>query len=191
MYEIRLHGLGGQGAVTLVNWMAKIAYNAGMHVQAFPFFGAERRGAPVKAFFRMDDKPINLRSQIYRPDLLVVLSIDLTGSAIAEGITDDGEILLNAEQELASRLAARFGRDAYHVDATGIALEHLLEIDGMPMVNIPLLGSMVSKAGLVPFEGVMEVLDRVARRGDYEAYRSAALEGFEGVTLARARETVA
>ena len=191
MYEIRLHGLGGQGAVTLVNWVAMAAYNQGKHVQAFPFFGAERRGAPVKAYMRMDEEPIDLRSQIYRPDLLVVLSPDLTGAAVAEGITDEGQILLNCEELLAGKLAARFGREMYYVDATGIAIEHGLEVDGMPMVNIPLLGAMVAKADIAPFDGVMKVIDRVARRGDYDAYHDAALEGFEGLALAGARETVA
>ncbi len=74
MVEVRFHSLGGQGAVTLINMLAQAGDLVGRNVQAFPFFGAERRGAPVMCFLRMDDKPIDLRSQIYRPDFLVVMS---------------------------------------------------------------------------------------------------------------------
>lgn len=190
MFEIRVHGLGGQGAVTLVTWVAKAGYAIGKYVQAFPFFGAERRGAPVKAFVRVDDKPIDLRSQIYRPDLLVVMSPDLTGAALDEGITDEGQILINAGEELAGRIARRFSRDMDFLDATGIALELGLEVDGMPMVNLPLFGAIVSQSETAPIEVVMEIVDNVAKRGNREAYETAARLGFDGVTLAASGERV-
>ncbi|RLF54202.1 MAG: pyruvate ferredoxin oxidoreductase, partial [Thermoplasmata archaeon] len=73
MYEVRFHGRGGQGAVTAANILAVAAFKEGKEVQAFPMFGVERRGAPVMAFTRIDDKPIDLKTLIYSPDFVVVL----------------------------------------------------------------------------------------------------------------------
>ncbi len=185
MLEIRTHGLGGQGVVTLVTWAAEVAYRVGKHVQAFPFFGAERRGAPVKAYLRLDDKPIALRSQIKRPDILLVVSPSVTRLALDEGISDQTRILINANVQMASKLSERLAREIYYVDATSIALENGLEVDGMPMVNVPLLGSLVSLARIAPFEVVMDVLDMPARRGDYRSYKNAAKTGFFSVGCAK------
>ncbi len=189
LFEIRVHGLGGQGAVTLCTWLAQAAYERGRHVQAFPFFGAERRGAPVKAFVRLDDDPIYLRSQVYHPDLLLVMSVDLTGQAIEEGIKPDGRLLVNAGAELAEKLAERFAREVHYLDATGIALDLGLEIEGMPMVNLPLFGAMVSQSGASDLEGALRVVREVAsKRGNLEAYEKAATAGFEGVMIAGVQE---
>ena len=190
MFEIRVHGRGGQGAVTLVTWVAQAGYAVDKHVQAFPFFGAERRGAPVKAYVRIDDKPIDLRSQIYHPDLLLVMSHELAGLALEEGIAPGGRLLVNAERELALKMAERFSRDTYFLDATGIALDLGLEYDGMPMVNIPLFGALVSQAQVAPLEVLLRLVSEIARHGQYEAYESAARRGFEGVERAVAKEMV-
>lgn len=190
MFEIRVHGRGGQGAVTLVTWVAQAGYAAGKHVQAFPFFGAERRGAPVKAYVRIDDKPIDLRSQIYHPDLLLVMGHELTGLALEEGIAPDGRLLANAERELAERMAERFSRDIDFLDATGIALDLGLEYDGMPMVNIPLFGALVSQAQVAPAEVVLKLVSEIAKSGNLEAYESAARRGLEGVERAVAKEKI-
>lgn len=190
MFEIRVHGLGGQGAVTLCTWVARAGYSRGKHVQAFPFFGAERRGAPVKAFVRIADEPIDLRSQVYRPDLLVVMSADLTGIAVREGISENGRLLLNAGEELAGRLAERLAMEIHYLDATGIAIDLGLEIDGMPMVNLPLFGAMVRESNAAPFETIIEILESVSRDRNRDAYEEAARLGFEGVRTAGARERV-
>lgn len=187
MFEIRVHGLGGQGAVTLCTWVAQAGYAANMHVQAFPFFGAERRGAPVKAFVRVDDKEIDLRSQVYHPDLLVVMSPDLTGLALKDGITPDGRLMMNAERELAERFAGRFARDIHYINATGIALDLGLVFDGMPMVNLPLLGSVVAQSGAAEVDQVLELVREVAaRRGNAGAYEEAVRKGWDGVQVAPA-----
>jgi len=190
MFEIRVHGLGGQGAVTMVTWVARAGYATGKHVQAFPFFGAERRGAPVKAYVRIDDKPIDLRSQIHHPDLLVVMSSTLMGAALEEGISPDGRVLVNANEELAGRIAARTGRELNFLDATGIAMDLGLEYDGMPMVNIPLFGAIVGQAGVATVEVVMELLEGPAGHGNREAYEKAARSGFEEVRTVGATEKV-
>ena len=187
MFEIRVHGLGGQGAVTLCTWVAQAGYSVDKRVQAFPFFGAERRGAPVKAFVRVDDEPIDLRSQVYHPDLLVVMSSDLTGLALKEGITPEGRLLVNAAAGLAERFAERFSRDVYYIDATGIALELGLEFDGMPMVNLPLLGALAHQSGAAPIEAVLDLIGEVAaKRGNAEAYEAAVRRGWDGVEVVKA-----
>lgn len=190
MFEMRVHGLGGQGAVTLVTWVAQAGYKMGKHVQAFPFFGAERRGAPVKAFVRIDDNPIDLRSQIYRPDVLVIMSPELTGPALEVGTAPRTRLLINANEELAKRISARFDREVLYLDATGVALDHNLEVDGMPMVNIPFLGAMVSQSGVADMAVVMDVLSGPASRGDYDAYESVARYGFEEVKSVTVKEAV-
>lgn len=185
MFEIRVHGLGGQGAVTLVTWVARAGYARGMHVQAFPFFGAERRGAPVKAFVRFSDTDIFVRSQVYDPDLLVVMSRDLVPVALEEGMAPGGRFLVNGGEELAGRLASEYGLDTYCIDATGIAIEEGLEIDGMPMVNLPLFGAVASQSGAASLDIVMDVLSPIAKKtGKFEAYRNAVTRGFEEVALA-------
>lgn len=190
LFEIRVHGLGGQGAVTLCTWVAQAGYATGKHVQAFPFFGAERRGAPVKAFVRVDDEPIYLRSQVYHPDLLVVMSTDLTGLALSEGVTPEGRLLVNAEKALAERFAERFSRDIHYIDATGMAMELGLEFDGMPMVNLPLFGAIVRQSGAATLEDVLELTRGVAaRRGNSDAYQSAVNRGWEGVEVVEAGTT--
>lgn len=173
-----------------MTWVAQAGYAVDKHVQAFPFFGAERRGAPVKAYVRIDDKPIDLRSQIYQPDLLLVMSHELTGLALEEGIAPDGSLLVNAERELALKMAERFSRDIYFLDATGIALDLGLEYDGMPMVNIPLFGALVSQAQVAPLEVLLRLVSEIARRGQHEAYESAARSGFDGVERAASKEKV-
>jgi 2-oxoacid:acceptor oxidoreductase gamma subunit (pyruvate/2-ketoisovalerate family) len=189
LFEIRVHGLGGQGAVTLCTWVAQAGYAVGKHVQAFPFFGAERRGAPVKAFVRVDDEPIYLRSQVYHPDLLVVMSPDLTGLALKEGITPEGRLLVNAGKALAERFAERFSRDVYYLDATGMALGLGLEFDGMPMVNLPLFGAIVRQSDAASLDAVLDLTREIAaRRGNAEAYELAVKQGWESVESVEAGE---
>ena len=192
MFEIRIHGLGGQGAVTLCTWVAQAGYAVDKHVQAFPFFGAERRGAPVKAFVRIDDEPIYLRSQVYHPDLLVVMSTDLTGLALKEGITREGRLLVNASLELAERFAERFSRDIYYIDGTGIALDLGLEFDGMPMVNLPLFGAIARQSGAAPQGTVMDIVREIAaKRSNAQAYEKAVAQGWDGVRVAQAKASAA
>ncbi len=173
--------------MTLCTWLAQAGYAADKHVQAFPFFGAERRGAPVKAFVRVDDEAIDLRSQVYHPDLLVVMSPDLTGLALKDGITPAGRLMVNSSRQLAERFAERFARDVYYIDATGIALDLDLVFDGMPMVNIPMLGSVVRQSGTAALENALEIVrDVAARRGNAADYEAAVKKGWEGVEVAKA-----
>src|SRR4030042_4443829 len=158
MVEIRFHRLGGQGAVTLINMLAQSGDLIGRKVQAFPFFGAERRGAPVMCFLRMDDKEIALRSQIYKPDFLVIMSPSLIDAAIEEGTKEGTTVLINMAEEEARSRTANLPFAVYSVDATPIALDLGMEVEGLPVVNIAFLGAVSYMTELVPLEAVTEVL---------------------------------
>lgn len=96
MIEIRIHGLGGQGVVTMSEILALACYYSGSEAQAFPWFGPERTGAPVTGFIRLDNKPIRLRSQIYSPDIIVVTDEKLlTKIDVSEGAKTSTRLIIN------------------------------------------------------------------------------------------------
>lgn len=96
MIEIRIHGLGGQGVVTMSEILALACYWSGREAQAFPVFGPERTGAPVTGFIRLDDKPIRLRSQIYEPDIIVVTDDKLLNKInVAQGAKHATRLIIN------------------------------------------------------------------------------------------------
>ncbi len=152
MIEIRFHGRGGQGAVTAARLLAEAAFLEGKHAQAFPFFGAERRGAPVLAFARIDDKQIRVRTQIYDPDYVVVLDPLLPEVVdVASGIKQGGIIVLNSKKSMKFPHA-----QTAFVDATSIAMETL----GVPITNTAMLGAFAKATGLVTLESLIEVIKR-------------------------------
>ncbi len=157
MKEIRIHGRGGQGAVTAAQLIAEAAFREGKHVVAFPFFGAERRGAPVRAFARISDEPIYVRSQIYEPDIVIVLDPALIRMAdITEGLKEGGILVLNTREG-----PDELGFDKYKVatvDATGIAIELGLIVAGWPVVNTPMCGAFVAATGEVSLKTMLEVI---------------------------------
>lgn len=158
MIEIRWHGRGGQGGVTSAELLAKAAYLDGYKgVQAFPYFGAERRGAPVKAFTRISDEPINVRSQIYTPDIVAVLDQGLVELIdVTEGLVEDGKIIINTTLE-PSDLEFERGH-VFTYDGTGIALKHGLLVAGLPVVNTTMLGAFAKATDLVKLETVQDVI---------------------------------
>ncbi len=155
--EIRIHGRGGQGSVTAAEVLAHAAFIEGKWVQAFPYFGAERRGAPVKAFARISSAPLLVHSQVYRPDYVIVLDpyiykvVDVT-----EGLKKDGIIVMNTK-----RKPGELGLEGWHVatvDATGIALELNLLVTGLPVVNSSILGAFAKASGEVKLESVLQAV---------------------------------
>jgi pyruvate ferredoxin oxidoreductase gamma subunit len=128
MIEIIFSGRGGQGAVTASELLAVAAFKDGKFSQAFPKFGPERRGAPVEAYTRINDKFINLRSQVYKPDYVVVLDSRL-------GVPNDCITIVNSEEP----------KGDYSVDASKIAMNVL----GVPIVNTAMLGAFAKATGLV------------------------------------------
>lgn len=141
MYEIRVHGRGGQGAVTAAELIVAAAFKNGAEgVQAFPSFGVERRGAPVTAFARIDKhKKIRLRSQIYEPDCVIVIDPTLAREVdVLAGLKENGVVILNSPNEfLLKRGDKYYAENAYFVDAIKIALETI----GKPIPNVAMLGA--------------------------------------------------
>lgn len=148
MIEIRWHGRGGQGAVTAARLLAEAAFLDGKYVQAFPFFGAERRGAPVLAFTRISDTPIRTHSQVYSPDIVVVLDPTLPKFVnVSLGLKVGGTIVLSSKEPVTFPHARVF-----YVDAIGVALETLKA----PITNTAMLGAFAKATGLVRMESVKE-----------------------------------
>jgi len=147
MYEIRLHSRGGQGGVTAAKILAYAAFLDGNYATATPLYGAERRGAPVVSFIRIDDRPIRVYSPIRHPDLVIVLETGIMETVdVLQGIKDGGRVLINSPEPM--------DLGEYHVsyvDLTGIALSLDLVVSGNPILNTPLIGAL-SKMGLITHE---------------------------------------
>ena len=150
LIEVRWHGRGGQGAVTAARLLADAAFREGKYVQTFPFFGAERRGAPVLAFTRISDVPIRIHSQVYSPDVVVVLDPTLPRVVdIAAGLKIGGTVVLNLKEPMTVPHAKVF-----YVDANAIALEVLKA----PITNTAMLGAVARATNLVKLESIRETI---------------------------------
>ena len=150
MIEIRFHGRGGQGAVTAAEILAKAAFEDGKYCQAFPFFGPERKGAPVMAFSRIADNPIRRRYQVYNPNYVIVLDETILEAVdVVSGLKEKGKILINSTNKI------EFNKnvESYSIDATGIALETL----GVPIVNTVMLGAFAGITGVVTLNSLIKV----------------------------------
>ena len=164
MVEIRIHGRGGQGGVTLAKLIATSRFLRGKSVQAFGLYAAERSGAPVQAFCRYDDAEITNRNLIYEPDHVVVLDPTLVGPAITGGLKPGGWILLNTDKG-ADPFVDGFPRNRVAaVDATGIARRHGLGTRSVPIVNTALAGA-VSKLLGFPLEEMLAALEHLGFGG--------------------------
>ena len=141
--EIVFHGRGGQGSVTAANLLVAAALKDGNKgLQAFPVFGAERRGAPVRAFARISEREIHLRSEIYEPDIVIVQDesiMDLVN--VLQGMKKDGKILINT-QKSPDEFNFKETKNIATVDATGIAIKYDIVVGGIPVVNTPILGAV-------------------------------------------------
>lgn len=160
MQEIRFHGRGGQGAVIGSEVLAQAFFLEEKYVQAFPAFGVERRGAPVTAFCRVDDKHIHLRNQIYTPDHVVVLDSSLlkTGS-VTQGLKKNGTIVVNGKRP-PQHYQQMLGDDyqVFVVDAALIAVTNRLGSPANPIVNTAILGAFSKATGLVGIEAVEKAI---------------------------------
>ena len=182
MIEIRIHGRGGQGAVVASTVIAHAAHHAGYHVQVFPEFGVERRGVPVTAFARLDRSPILLRTKIAQPDHVIVLDPALARTTpVADGLRDDGGIVLNAPDAEALERIQEQWRIAW-VDGTAIAARHGIGTATSPIVNTTMVGAFAAASGLLRPEQVERALREVL--GDAApANVAAALEAYREVRI--------
>lgn len=147
LVEIRWHGRGGQGVVTAGKLLAETALGAGQYFQAFPDYGPERMGAPIRAFTRISPKPITIHSSIETPDVVLVLDPTLLGSVpVADGLGSEGILLVNtsmAPEKVRQLTGFRAGK-TFTVDASHIAIEEL----GRDITNTPMLGALARVTGL-------------------------------------------
>ena len=183
MIEIRFHGRGGQGAVIASELLAHAAFLDGRIPQSFPFFGVERRGAPVTAFTRIDDHPIGLRTSITAPEIVVVLERGLLETQpVFAGLRPGGLVLVN-QRGPPEELRAVPGVRRATVDATGIALAHGLGSPTAPIVNTAILGALARVSGACSLDALEAAIEAhvPARRPEN---REAAREGFTSVRIA-------
>ena len=147
--EIRIHGRGGQGSVTAAEVLAKAAFKDGLVSQAFPAFGSERMGAPVRAFCRVSDRPIRTRSEIHNPDYCIVQDPTLLESVnVFQGLKAGGTVILNSEKPETVPVPA--GAKLRGVAGTRIAME----VIGRPIPNMVMVGAFAGTTGLVTLESL-------------------------------------
>ncbi len=154
MIEIRWHGRGGQGAKTAAQFLAEASLDTGKYIQAFPEYGPERAGAPIRTYNRISTRPINLHCGVTNPEYVVVIDPTLVSPAIVEGLSDKGILLVNTSESIDSvrqKTGFKEGKVAT-VDATKISLDTL----GKPMPNMPMLGALLKIAPLVELDTLYE-----------------------------------
>lgn len=157
MIEIRWHGRGGQGIVSVSRLLAEAALMDKKYVQSFPEFGPERSGAPVRGFTRISDEPISIHSQIYNPNIVVVVDPTLLGTNnVTSGLANNGTLIANSERtsdDLKKTLGI-YDAHVYSVNARRIALDVL----GRPIYNTAMLGALIKVAPLTSFESIAQVV---------------------------------
>ncbi len=173
MFEIRIHGRGGQGSVTAAELIAQAAFCQGKFSQAFPNFGVERRGAPVAAYARISDRFIRRRSQIYRPDFVIVQDSSLTAAGVFSGVKPETVVLINTKKP-----ASRFSPPAGTVK-TIPAAKIALEIIGRPIANTVLLGAFAELSGLIGFSAVKKAIKQTFIGEIAEKNIQATQQGFQ------------
>lgn len=176
MYEeIRWHGRGGQGAVTSAKILAGAAHAEGKFVQAFAFYGAERRGAPVVTYTRISDSYIKRHSQIYYPTVVAVLDPALPKILYVQGLSDQSTLVVNSNKEVPfPELKCK----KFWVDATQIAIDLELRIAESYITNTIMTGAVAKATGLVKLESVLEALKDQLNERIWERNLEAAKRGF-------------
>jgi pyruvate ferredoxin oxidoreductase gamma subunit len=160
MFQVRIHGRGGQGVVSGAEMLSIAAFDEGRHAQAFPSFGSERMGAPVMAFCRIDDKPIRLREPVMQPDALIIQDPTLLHQVdLFNGLSPNGFILINSARSFEELGIAEFVRTFPRahlctIAATEIALKHV----GRPLPNAALLGGFAAITGQLQLDSVAKAI---------------------------------
>ena len=160
MFQIRIHGRGGQGVVSAAEMLSVAAFREGRHAQAFPSFGSERMGAPVVAFCRIDDREIRLREPVMAPDALIIQDPTLLHQVdVFAGLKPGGYILINTNRSFDQLGIGDFVRDwparnLCTLAATELAVKHV----GRPVPNVPLLAGFAAASGRVSLESVIAAI---------------------------------
>ena len=183
MFQIRIHGRGGQGVVTGAEMLSIAAFEQGRHAQAFPSFGSERTGAPVVAFCRIDEREIRLREPVMAPDALIVQDPTLLHQVdVFQGLQPDGYVLINSVRSFdelgVGEFVRRFRRERLcNVPASEIARAHL----GRPLPNAALLGGFAAISGVIGLAAVEKAIRDKFSGAVAEANVAAAAEAFDYV----------
>lgn len=158
MMEIRFHGRGGQGTVVASKILADALAKEGNYVQAYPEFGVERRGAPVYAFIRIDDKPIYDKSRIYTPDHVVVVDPTLVEAIdVTEGLKPGGIIIINSDRNPEDfPFPSTF--QVATINATEIAVKHKLGTLATPIVNTAIIGAVIKILGICRVDSLVAAI---------------------------------
>jgi pyruvate ferredoxin oxidoreductase gamma subunit len=181
MFEIRLHGRGGQGVVTGAELLSVAAFDEGKYAQAFPSFGSERMGAPVVSFCRIDDQAIRLREPILEPDALIIQDPTLLHSLdLFSGLNPEGYVLINSTRSFEELGIADFTkqfppRHVCDVGATDLAMKHV----GRPLPNAALLGGFAAITKLLAFDSVAKAIREKFPGPVGESNIAAAREAYE------------
>lgn len=176
MQEIRLHGRGGQGLVKASHLVVKTAVETGHYGQFIPFFGVERKGSPVFGFLRLSEKEIRRKTQVYEPDVLIILDDTLVHlPATYAGLKEGGTVVINSVHDAATlQIPAQAGKVAI-VDATTIAMEEI----GRSIPNTAMLGAFAKATGLVD---ATTLFDNIAAEFG-ESNRAAAMRAYDAVQV--------
>lgn len=187
MFQVRIHGRGGQGVVTAAEMLSLAAFDEGRHAQAFPSFGSERNGAPVVSFCRIDDRPIRLREPVAEPDALIIQDPTLLHQVdVFAGLRPDGYMLINTAKSLGELGLDEFVRDfqaerLLTVPASDLAREHT----GRPIANAALLAGFAALSGLISLDSVVLAIGEKLPARLVEGNVAAARDAYDWV----ARET--
>lgn len=177
MKEIRIHARAGQGAITTATLLGYVYFLKGSYPYAFPHFGAARMGAPMNAFVRVDQKPVRLRSQIYDPDVVLIVDPTLMrGYNCFSGLKEKGTAIINGKEGL-DLPKLKVGQKAVVVPANDIALKTI----GRPLGNTALLGAFAAATGDFTLEDLTAALSKRFQGKMQEANIQAATQGFEFV----------
>ena len=162
LIEIRWHGRGGQGAVTASKLLADAALSEGFYIQAFPEYGAERMGAPVRSFNRISSEPIKMHCQINEPDIVMVLDETLLETIdVVAGIKNGGSIIINTSKDPDEVFSLIHHEDdknisIHTVDASKISMETI----GRVMPNTPMVGALIKKIDFLKPETLNEIIKK-------------------------------
>jgi len=156
MMEIRWHGRGGQGTVTAAKVLADACLSGGRYVQAFPEYGPERAGAPLRAYNRISEKELRMHCPVLKPQVVSVVDATLLDSMnVAEGAKENAIFVVNTSKdpkEIRAKLKAEPGQKVYTIDATKIAVDCI----GRAMPNASMLGAVIKATGLVTLDHLLE-----------------------------------
>ncbi len=153
MIEVKISGRGGQGAVLASQILASAFFEKGWYVQSFPSFGAERRGAPVSAFLRVDSKEITLRYSVQHPDWIVLFDSNLLGNPmVMAGSAEKTSVLVNTSHH--KGLGLKTGKSLFVVDATAIAEDLSLKTTSFSIVNTAMVGAFARASGLLDLQSI-------------------------------------